>query len=99
MSAVIILSPSLAALTDEIGSIRAEIKRLEALNEQLTDQLKEAGEGKHQGSIYKSTVSPTKETKVTDWKAVAMHFEPSIQLITAHSVKREAGLRALVSPI
>ena len=95
----IILSPSLAALTDEIGSIRAEIKRLEALNEQLTNQLKEAGEGKYQGHIYKSTVSPTKETKVTDWRAVAMHFEPSIQLITAHSVKREAGFRALVSPL
>ena len=99
MSAVITLTPSLAALTDEIGIIRAEIKRLEALDKQLTDQLKEAGEGKHQGNLYKSTVSPTKETRVTDWKAVAMHFEPSSQLITAHSVKREAGLRALVSPV
>jgi hypothetical protein len=99
MSSVITLSPSLAALTDEIGSIRAEIKRLEALNEQLTDQLKAAGEAKYQGNRYKSTVSATKETKVTDWKAVAMHFDPSSQLITAHSTKREAGFRALVSPI
>lgn len=95
----IILSPSLAALTDEIGSIRAEIKRLEALDKELTDQLKEAGEAKYQGNIYKSTVSAVKETAVTDWKAVAMHFEPSHQLITAHSVKRPAGFRALVSKI
>jgi hypothetical protein len=95
----IILSPSLAALTDEIGSIRSEIKRLETLNEQLTKQLKESGAGKYQGAIYKSTVSATSETAVTDWKAVAMHFSPSHQLITAHSVKRPAGFRALVSKI
>ena len=99
MSAIITLTPSLAALTDEIGAIRSEIKRLEALDKQLTDQLKEAGEGKHQGNLYKSTVSPTKETAVTDWKSVAMHFEPSHQLITAHSTKRPAGFRALVSPV
>jgi len=95
----IILSPSLAALTDEIGAIRSEIKRLEALDKELTEQLKAPGEAKYQGAIYKSTVSPVKESSVTDWKAVAMHFEPSHQLITAHSTKKPAGFRALVSKI
>ena len=99
MSATIILSPSLAALTDEIGSIRAEIKRLEAINKQLTDQLKDTGAGKHTGAIYKSTVYAVDPKTTIDWKAVAMHFEPSRQLITAHSSTSAASLAALVSKI
>lgn len=95
----IILSPSLAALTDEIGSIRAEIKRLEAINKQLTDQLKDTGAGKHTGALYKSTVYAVPEKTTIDWKAVAMHFEPSRQLITAHSSTSTASLAALVSPV
>lgn len=95
----IILSPSLAALTDEIGSIRAEIKRLEAINKQLTEQLKDAGAGKHQGAIYKSTVYPVEPKTTVNWQAVAMHFEPSRQLITAHSSTSAGSLSALVSKI
>lgn len=99
MSAVIALSPSLAALTDEIGSIRSEIKRLQAIDKQLTEQLKASGAGKHQGAIYKSTVYPVEEKETVNWKAVAMHFEPSRQLITAHTTKTPASLSALVSKI
>lgn len=95
----IILSPSLAAITDEIGSIRAEIKRLEAINKQLTDHLKSTGAGKHTGAIYKSTVYSVPEKTIVDWKSVAMHFEPSRQLITAHSSTSIASLAALVSPV
>ena len=95
----IILSPSLAALTDEIGSIRSEIKRLEALDKQLTEQLKASGAGKHQGAIYKSTIYPVEPKTTVNWKAVAMHFEPSRQLITAHSTTGKASLSALVSKI
>lgn len=95
----IILSPSLAALTDEIGAIRAEIKRLESINKQLTDQLKDAGAGKHVGALYKSTIYPVEPKTTINWQAVAMHFEPSRQLITAHSSKSKASLSALVSPV
>jgi len=85
MSTVITLSPSVAALCDEIGSIRSEIERLKALNDQLTDQLKLSGAGKYQGAIYKSTVSEVKARENINWQAIAMHFEPSRQLITAHT--------------
>lgn len=95
----IILSPSLAALTDEIGSIRSEIKRLEALDKQLTEQLKAAGEGKHLGNIYKSTVYAVDPKTTVNWKAIAMHFEPSRQLITAHSTTGNASMSALVAKI
>ena len=95
----IILSPSLAALTDEIGSIRAEIDRLKSLDKQLTEQLKAAGEAKYQGNIYKSTVYCTKARVTVNWQAIAMHFEPSRQLITAHSTTGNASMSALVSKI
>ena len=95
----ITLSPSLALLTDEIGSIRAEIKRLESLDAKLTAELKESGAGKYAGSIYKATVSATEPRITIDWKAVAMHFDPSYQLITAHTSAGDAGFRALVTKI
>lgn len=95
----IILSPSLAALTDEIGAIRAEIKRLESINKQLTDQLKDTGAGKHTGAIYKSTVYAVEPKTTINWQAIAMHFEPSRQLITAHSSTGIASMSALVSKI
>jgi hypothetical protein len=99
MSTVITLSPSLAALTDEIGSIRAEIKRLEAINKQLTDQLKDTGAGKHIGAVYKSTVYAVEPKTTVNWQAVAMHFEPSRQLITAHSSTFTGSFAALVAKI
>ena len=95
----IILSPSLAALTDEIGSIRSEIKRLEALDKQLTEQLKASGTGKHSGAIYKSTIYAVDAKTTVNWKAIAMHFEPSRQLITAHSTTGSASMSALIAKI
>ena len=99
MSAIITLTPSLAALTDEIGTIRAEIKRLETINKQLTEQLKDTGAGKHTGAIYKSTVYAVDPKTTVNWQAIAMHFEPSRQLITAHSSTSAGSLSALIAKI
>lgn len=93
------LSPSLAVITDEIGSIRAEIKRLKALDETLTAQLKDAGAGKYAGSIWSATVYEVKGRTSIDWQSIAMHFEPSRQLITAHTTTGEASLSAKLAKI
>jgi len=95
----IILSPSLEVLTDEIGIIRSEIKRLESLDKKLTEQLKASGAAKYQGTIYKSTFYAVDAKTTVNWKALAMHFEPSDDLITAHSTTGIASLSALVSKI
>ena len=95
----ITLTPSVTALCDEIGSIRSEIARLEALNDQLTDQLKATGAGKYAGVIYKATVSEVKGREKINWQAIAMHFEPSRQLITAHTTTGEPSLSARFAKI
>ena len=95
----IALSPSLAVITDEIGSIRAEIKRLKALDESLTAQLKESGAGKYAGSIWSATVYEVKGRTSIDWQSIAMHFEPSRQLITAHTSTGADSLSAKLAKI
>lgn len=96
---ILALSPSLDVITDEIGSIRAEIKRLKALDDSLTAQLKDAGIGKYAGSIWSATVYEVKGRTSINWEAIAMHFDPSRQLITAHTSIGEPSLSAKLAKI
>ena len=81
----LVLSPSLFALIDEAGSIHSEIARLTKQLDTMKKTIKEAGIGKTTGFIYESNVIEKTIADKTDWEAVAMHFEPSRQLITAHT--------------
>lgn len=81
----LVLSPSLFALIDEAGSIHSEIARLTKQLDTMKKTIKEAGLGKTTGFIYESNVIEKTISDKTDWQAIAMHFEPSRQLITAHT--------------
>ena len=95
----LILTPSTTALIDELGTIRAEIKRLQELNAELTDVLKLVGAGKYKGMTFKATISEVAAKKTINWQAVAMHFGPSSQLLTAHTTTGTPSLSALISKI
>lgn len=79
------LSPSLFAIIDEAGQIHAEIARLTKQLDTMKTTIKEAGLGKNTGFIYESNVIEKTMADKIDWEAIAMHFEPSRQLITAHT--------------
>lgn len=79
------LSPSLFAIIDEAGSIHAEIARLTKQLDTMKATIKEAGLGKTTGFVYESNVIEKTIADKTDWEAIAMHFAPSRQLITAHT--------------
>lgn len=81
----LVLSPSLFAIIDEAGSIHAEIARLTKQLDTMKKTIKEAGIGKTTGFIYESNVIEKTISDKTDWEAIAMHFAPSRQLITAHT--------------
>jgi hypothetical protein len=84
--------PTMQALVDQYGSIDSQIKALtESLN-MLKKAIKAQGAGVYTGDIYKLNVFATPGRETTDWRAVAEHFNPSYQLITAHTTKSPVGL-------
>lgn len=94
MNAIVSLSPSVAALIDECGSIDAEIKRLTKQKEALSAQIKAEGLGRFSGAIYEGLVYASEGRISTDWEAVAAKFNPSRQLIAAHT-KQGASIVSL----
>ena len=84
--------PTMQALVDQYGSIDSQIKALtESLN-MLKKAIKAQGAGVYTGDIYKLNVFSTPGRETTDWRTVAEHFNPSYQLIKAHTTKGEPGL-------
>jgi hypothetical protein len=84
----LVLTPSVAAISDELGSITAEIKRLTAQKDKLSAQLKDLGAGTYEGAIYSTLVYYTSPQAVIDWKAIAQKLNPSHQLVTAHTSEK-----------
>jgi hypothetical protein len=87
---VIGLNPSIDLLVDELGIRLDQAAALAENIEALKTAIKSQGAGRYLGSRWQSLVSPVAESKRVDWKAVAAHFNPSHQLITAHSSTVEA---------
>jgi hypothetical protein len=83
----IVLTPSITSIVDELGSIDSEIKRLTKQAESLKALVKDSGAGKYAGSIYEALVFESKGRITIDYKAVAEHFSPSRQLLTAHTTE------------
>jgi len=90
---VISLSPSIDLLVDELGSLQDQAAALAAQIDSLKATIKAQGAGRYLGSRWQSLVSDVAESKRVDWKAVAAHFNPSHQLITAHSTTVEATIK------
>jgi len=95
----IILTPTVAALSDELGLITAEIKRLTAQRDSISAELKLLGAGRYAGHRYETLVYYTSAQAVVNWKAVAEHMKPSRQLITAHTTEKAGFLSAKPSLI
>lgn len=73
---------------DQLGAIRAQIANLRTQEKKIEEKLKEKGAGAYEGELFRATVSIAPRETVS-WKEVAMHFEPSVQLVTAHTTKSE----------
>lgn len=91
--AEITLNPSIDLLVDELGYLQDQAAALADQIDTLKATIKAQGAGRYLGSRWQSLVVDVAETKKTDWKAVAAHFNPSHQLITAHSTPVPATSR------
>lgn len=77
-------STMLRAAVDRLAIIKRDISELQDEEAALKRILAESGADVIEGSLHRATVSISARTLV-DWQAVAQHFEPSRQLLTAHT--------------
>ena len=82
----IALTPSEFALIDEAGLIDFEIKRLTKTLDTIKATIKANGVGDFEGFMFKAKVIQANPVERTDWETIARKFDPSYQLITAHTV-------------
>ena len=80
----IVLTPDLFAMIDHAGSIDSEIKALEKQLATLKTAIKACGTGKHAGFMFSANVIDSERT-TTDWATIAARFNPSHQLVNAHT--------------
>ena len=72
-------------LVDELLSVKASIAILETREREIKDCLIAAGESTIDGILARASVSYCAGREKIDWQTIAMRFEPSRQLITAHT--------------
>ena len=81
---------TLDAAVDELGKNRAQQSILEAREEELRDFIKEnttPENARALGARFEA-VRVDSDRNTVAWKKVAMHFNPSRQLITANTTKQ-----------
>ena len=83
--AVITLNPSIDLMVDQLGFLQNEADALKEQIESLKATIKAQGAGSYLGARYVSKVIQPTDSEKIDWETIALHFNPSRQLITAHT--------------
>lgn len=87
---------NLQAVVDELGRVRAQKDLLKAREEELRDIIKNADVPVALGERFEAKRVESDRNTV-NWKKVAEHFNPSRQLVTAHtSVSHVVTIRTAV---
>ena len=76
---------NLAAIVDRLGILAAAAAEIETEVKALKAELILAGVETLEGDLYRAAVSHCPGREVVAWKAIAEHFKPSRQLVTAHT--------------
>ena len=78
---------NLSAVVDELALIKAQAAELADKEKELKAILISAGVSPIEGDLHRATVSLVSGRTSIDWKSIAEHFNPSRQLVTAHTSK------------
>ena len=89
----------LAVMVDELGALDAQIKALTKKADTLKASIKAHGPERYNGSEFSALVYESEGRTTTDWRAIAEKFNPSRQLITAHTVTGEVSKSIKVTKI
>ena len=75
----------LSAAVDRLAVIKAQTAALAAEEKELKAVLAESGQAVIEGTLHRAAVSQCAGRDSIDWAAIAARFNPSRQLITAHT--------------
>ena len=84
---------AMAAKVDEQGQLHAAIADMKRKADQIRTELEDAGLAAIDGQHYSASFAPVKGRTVTNWEAVAAKFNPSAQLIRAHTTTGKPSSR------
>lgn len=76
----------LSAAVDRLALIKAEVAALIAEEKELKTVLADSGLDVIEGTLHRAAVSHCAGRDSIDWAAIAARFNPSRQLIKAHTV-------------
>lgn len=79
----------LAHTVDRLAQLKAQIAELRKLEDELKQVLIDSGESAVDGTGYRATISDCAGKEVVDWRTIAEKFNPSRQLIRAHTTQGE----------
>lgn len=80
---------SLSNTVEHLAALKAQIAMLKEKETDLKFTLISSGLSAIDSVNYRATVSEVSGKDTTDWRAVAMKFNPSRQLLSAHTTKGE----------
>ena len=84
---------TVAATVDRLAFIKAQIAELQAeetaLKQTLIKTAARLGKDTLLGATHRATIAHTEGRITVDWKTIAERFNPSRQLITAHTTQGE----------
>lgn len=72
-------------IVDQLLTVKAQLAALEEKEKELKDCLIAAGLPSIDGVLARASISYCAGREKIDWQTIAMRFEPSRQLITAHT--------------
>lgn len=84
-----VVTPELSGMVDQLGALDSQIKALTKQADTLKAAIKSQGPDRYNGSEFSALVFESEGRTTTDWRAIAEKFEPSRQLITAHTTTGE----------
>lgn len=76
-----------ARIVDQLGRLKAEIAVLQDEEKDLKSKLAASGYQAVDGKNYRASISWQDGRISIDWRAIAEHYNPSRQLVTAHTSK------------
>ena len=76
---------NLGDLVDQLLTVKASIAELEQREREIKDCLIATGESTIEGILARASVSYCQGREKTDWQTIAERFNPSRQLIVAHT--------------
>lgn len=82
-------TPVVGSIVDQLGQLKAQIADLRAQEDALKAALMETGLSSADGQQYRASIAWMDGRPTIDWRAIAEQFNPSRQLVTAHTTYGE----------